>query len=209
MNRKPGTHLTRDERCQIYTLLQSGKSGRAIAKFLGVHHSTISRELKRNRGCRGYRYRQANNQAVARRVSASQTPKKMTSSLVSRILWDLGTTQSSPEQIAGRLGLEGIKISHESIYRLIWADKRNGGKWYEHLRRRGKKYTHRGHKNAGRGCIPGRIDIRERPKIVDKKNRFGDFELDTIVGAKHAGVILTIVDRASKYTYLKLLPKGN
>ena len=71
----------------------------------------------------------------------------------------------SPEQIAGRLRSDNISISHESIYRHIWSDKKAGGNLYANLRRRGKKYNSRGSKTAGRGCIPNRVDIAERPKI--------------------------------------------
>jgi IS30 family transposase len=77
---------------------------------------------------------------------------------------------------------------------------------YTHLRHRGKKYQHRGSKNAGRGCIPHRIDIQERPAIVEEKIRLGDWEIDLIIGAQQQGAILSMVDRASKYTLLAPLP---
>jgi len=109
----------------------------------------------------------------------------------------------SPEQISGLLKENNIYISHETIYRYIWNDKKCGGKLYMYLRRRGKKYTSRGQKNAGRGCIPNRVDISERPTIVDKKSRIGDWEGDTIIGANQQGVILSLVDRKSKITLLE------
>ena len=108
----------------------------------------------------------------------------------------------SPEQIAGVLKDNNIMISYESIYKHIWANKKNGGALYTNLRHRGKKYNRKGAKTAGRGCIPNRVDITERPKIVDKKIRHGDWEGDTIIGALQQGVILSLVDRASKYTLL-------
>jgi IS30 family transposase len=73
---------------------------------------------------------------------------------------------------------------------------------YQFLRRRGKKYNHKSSKTAGRGCIPNRIDIQQRPKIVEKKSRLGDWEGDTLIGAKQQGVILSLVDCKS----LTLLP---
>jgi len=82
------------------------------------------------------------------------------------------------------------------------ADKKSGGALYTHLRRRGKKYNRRGAKTAGRGCIPNRVDIQERPKIVESKSRMGDWEGDTIIGAGQQGVILSLVDRKSKFTLL-------
>ena len=99
----------------------------------------------------------------------------------------------SPEQIVGRSRLEGIAmVSHETIYRWIWEDKRRGGKLHKYLRRQGRRYAKRGSKNAGRGFIPGRVDIDERPEIVELKERFGDLEIDTIIGKNHKGAILTI-----------------
>ena len=82
------------------------------------------------------------------------------------------------------------------------ANKKAGGSLYKHLRRRGKKYNRRGAKTAGRGCIPNRVDIEKRPKVVEKKCRLGDWEGDTIIGAKQQGVILSLVDRKSKLTIL-------
>ena len=87
----------------------------------------------------------------------------------------------SPEQISGWLFEQGIKLSHERIYQMIWQNKRDGGDLWRSLRRRGKRYNKRGGKNAGRGLIPDRIDISERPTIVARKARLGDWEGDTVV----------------------------
>jgi len=112
----------------------------------------------------------------------------------------------SPEQVSGYLKLEGALISHESVYKIIREDKAAGGKLYKDLRHRGKRYKKRlNGKKAGRGCIPGRVDISERPEIVEKKIRIGDWESDTIIGAKNQGVILSTVDRYSKFVLLKNL----
>jgi IS30 family transposase len=89
----------------------------------------------------------------------------------------------SPEQISGWLSEQGIKLSHERIYQMIWDDKRDGGNLWRSLRRRGKRYNKRAGKNAGRGLIPNRIDISERPAIVARKTRLGDWEGDTVVSA--------------------------
>jgi IS30 family transposase len=194
-------HLTTEERCQIYTLKLTGKTQKEIAKYLGVSASTISRELQRNSGKKGYRYKQANDKAMERRYQASHRPKKLFPSTLSLVEEKL-SEKWSPEQIAGVLGANDIEISHESIYRYVWADKKLGGHLYKSLRRRGKKYNHRSAKTAGRGCIPDRVDIQQRPKIVEEKSRFGDWEGDTIIGAKQQGVILSLVDRKSKLTLL-------
>ena len=194
-------HLATEERCQIYALKSTGKTQKEIAEHLGVSAPTISRELKRNSGERGYRYRQADEKAINRRCHASRRPKKMTPPIIALVEAKL-LEKWSPEQIAGVLRNSGIFISYESIYRHIWANKKAGGDLYTHLRRRGKKYNHRSAKTAGRGCIPNRVDIQKRPKIVEDKCRLGDWEGDTITGAKQQGVILSLVDRKSKLTLL-------
>jgi transposase, IS30 family len=115
----------------------------------------------------------------------------------------------SPRQTSGWLReTQKLHVSHETIYQRIWRDKRLGhGKLYLYLRHGGRKYHKRGQqKYAGRGYIPGRIDIDERPKIVEEKSRIGDWELDTIVGANHQGYLVSMVERCSKYTKLVLVP---
>ena len=201
-------HLTYDIRCQIDTLLAIGKSHREIAKIVGVHHSTISREISRNKSDQNYCFQKAHEKATNRRKSAVSGRYVLTADLESRVKTMLCGVQASPQQISGRLKKEGFSISHESIYKMIWKDKKNGGDLYKNLRHRGKKYNKRGGKTAGRGVIPNRRDIAERPAIVAKKKRFGDLEIDTIVGARHKGAILSIVDRATKHTKLILLERG-
>lgn len=197
-------HMTRDLRCQIYALKTIGLSIRKIGFELGVSASTISREINRNSGGRGYRYSQADRKARERRSMASRSPKKMTDSLKEAI--DLKIKEDwSPEQIAGRFKLEGNPISHETIYRHIWKNKKEDGTLYCHLRHHGKRYNKRSSSKAGRGCIPNRVDISERPAIVEEKSRIGDWEGDTIIGSHHKGAILTYVDRHSKFTLLKKL----
>lgn len=194
-------HLVTDARSQIYALQSTGMDQKDIAAHLGVSASTICRELKRNAGQKGYRHKQADEMAVGRRHQASCRPKKMNFALIKTIEEKLAE-KWSPEQIAGVLKSNHILISHESIYRHIWSDKRAGGGLYTHLRRQGKKYNHRGAKTAGRGCIPNRVDIQQRPKVVESKSRIGDWEGDTIIGSKQQGVILSLVDRKSKFTLL-------
>jgi IS30 family transposase len=176
---------------------------------LNVSPSTILREIKLNQGKRGYRYQQSDEKSVNRRCQASSKKRKLLPDVIDKIKMYLNLTQSSPVQISGYLFKnEGLKISHESIYRLIWDDKKQGGNLYTHLRHKAKKYNKRGAKNAGRGLIPNRVDIDQRPIIVEQKTRIGNFELDTIVGANHNGAIISIVDRCSKYAMLELVPQA-
>src|SRR3984957_20214910 len=91
---------------------------------------------------------------------------------------------------------------------MIWQDKRDGGDLWRSLRRRGKRYNRRAGKNAGRGLIPNRIDISERPAIVAHKTRLGDWEGDTVVSAGHKGGLLTLVERKTQLTKIIKLPRA-
>ena len=200
-------HLTRDQRCQIYALNKRGFSQEEIGLDVGVDQCTISRELSRNKGLRGYRPKQAQVLAARRCSAGNAVATVMTPALIERADTLLVSQQWSPQQISGALKLaDGTRVSHESLYQHIWADKREGGVLYTHLRQQGKKRNKRSGKNAGRGMIPGRVDISERPKIVDDKTRLGDWELDSIIGAKHVGAITSMVERKTKLTRLVLLP---
>lgn len=206
MTKEMGSHLTYEDRCHIQAYLKSGKSNREIAKLIGCSHTTINKEIKRNQGKRSYRQKQAHEFSLRRRLKASSQPKKMVGSNIDLIRAMLSENQWSPVQISGRLAkVHGIKISHETIYKFVWNNKKNGGELYKNLRHRAKKYNKRSGKLAGRGLIHHRRDISERPPEVEQKKRFGDFELDTIVGAGHKGAIVSIVDRASKYVFLRLV----
>lgn len=196
-------HLTYDQRCQIQTLKERGDSISEIAKALNVHRSTIYREIARNSQNGVYEYHEANRIAMVRRFIASGQKKKMTDELIAIIEKKL-KLKWSPVQISGRLKrFYGEKaVSHEMIYKYIWDDKRHGGELYKNLRHTGKKYNKRSSKKAGRGFIPNRVDIDQRPSIVEEKVRIGDWEIDTIIGKNHKGAIVSMVDRHSKLTML-------
>lgn len=196
------THLTAGERYHIDELLRQGFAQSAIAKALSRSASSISRELRRNKGKRGWRPHQANEKAKEKLIARG----KGNASKVDESAWDyaldkLKTAQWSPEQINGRLKKEKLPlISHESIYQRILADKRSGGHLYKHLRCKKKRRNRYGAKTAGRGCIPNRIDIEERPAIVDSRKRVGDWEGDTVIGSHDGGaVIATMVERKSRF----------
>jgi len=200
------TQLTREQRYQIYGLMKEGHTQTQIAANLGYHKSTISRELRRNCSLKGYRPYQADELAYDRQCEAYR----------SRIAWDtwqeverLLRQDWSPEQIAGRLKLEQQPtVSHECIYLYVYAEKRRGGTLHRHLRSQ-KKQRKRYSGYIRRGQIPNRTSIDKRPKIVASKGRFGDWEADTIVGARHKGGILSVVERKSKLTRLcKLATKA-
>jgi IS30 family transposase len=198
--------ITYEDRCQIYALSKRGASQEGIAGVLGVSQSTVSREMCRNRGRRGYRFKQAEAKAQARQAIRSR-PRKLTAPLRRKIEAKLRQMRWSPEQISGWLFEQGIKLSHERIYEMIWQDKRDGGDLWRSLRRRGKRYNKRGGKNAGRGLIPDRIDISECPTIVARKARLGDWEGDTVVSAGHKGGLLTLVERKTQLAKIIKLPR--
>ena len=137
-----------EDRCQIYALSKREASQESIACILGVSQSAVSREMRRNRGQRGYRFKQAEATAQARQAIRSK-PRKLTAPIRRKIEVKLRQMRWSPEQISGWLSEQGIKLSHERIYQMIWDDKRDGGSLWRCLRRRGKRYNKRAGKNAG------------------------------------------------------------
>ena len=196
-------HLTYGSRCQLYALKKSGLLIRGVARALEVSASTVSRELRRNGGRRGYRMKQAQRFSESRRRFASTRPRQRTEALWGRIEGQL-RLQWSPQPIAGRLRLQGgAWVGKTWMYRQVWKDRANGGTLYRNLRRRGKKANRRGRCGAGRSVIPGRVDIVERPAVVESKGRVGDWELDTIIGARHRGALVSMVDRRWKFTFLR------
>ncbi len=190
--------LTQEQRYQIYALLKMGHNQTKIADVLEVHKSTISRELRRNRGQRGYRPQQAQRLALSRRDKvqrriAAETWARVTSKL--RQEW-------SPEQVSAWLQKTvGVQVSHEWIYQHILADKRTGGELYRHLRCQQKRRKRYGSYER-RGQIPNRVSIEQRPKLVEQRKRIGDWEADTIIGKGQRQAIVTLVERKSRFTLM-------
>jgi IS30 family transposase len=196
---KQYTQLTEHQRYQIYALMKAGHNQTGTADIIGVHKSTISRELCRNRGLRGYRPAQAQRLAQARREVRYQ-------SRIPTALWRRVETwlrdEWSPEQIAGWLyKRDGLSLSHEWIYQYIYQDKANGGDLYRYLRcqkQRKKRYG----SYQRRGALVNTVSIDERPAIVDRKGRIGDWETDTIIGKGHRQALVTLTERKSMYTLI-------
>ncbi len=196
-------HLTPAERCQIQARLYRGWSKREMARDLGRDPATISRETSRHRGQRGYRHQQADGKATARRQEASAVPRKMTPEHWAAVE-DRLQAGGSPEQIAGRYRQQGeVMAGKEWSYPQVRADRQAGGTRYRCRRRRGQKPNGRGGRPAGRGHIPDRIDLAERPSVVAEKSRIGDWERESILGARPRGARVSAVGRGSKFTFLK------
>ena len=196
---KPYTQLTQEQRYQISALLKGNHTQSEIATILEVHKSTISRELQRNRGQRGYRPKQAQQFAASRRSKAKPRISAFTWMLVETMI----KKDYSPEQASERLRLKyDIRISHEWIYQYLLKDKHAGGNLHEHLRcqkRRKKRYG----SHDRRGTLKNRVSIEQRPAIVEERERLGDWEVDTIIGKGHKQAIVSLVDRVSRMTLLK------
>lgn len=190
-------HLSLDERHYIEIEKKNGVSINMISKSLNRGQSTISRELKRNTGQKGYRYTQANNLALQRHRDKPKSIKltdEMTATIDGYLEKDW-----SPEKIAGRLKRDGIiKLHHETIYQYILTDKANGGKLYLLLRHQNKPYRKRYGSARNRTGIPDRVDIDKRPAIANNRKRIGDWEADTIIGKNHKGAIVTLDERKTK-----------
>ena len=197
--------LTYEQRCQIEVLKKSDFSQQAIAAVVGTSQSSISRELSRNTGARGYRHRQAQMKSAQRR-QATAKPHKMTAEGIDEVE-DKIYRKWSPEQISGwLLAEEGLSLSHERIYQHIWEDKQWGGDLFRYLRRHGKKYQSRGSNGkTRRGQIKNRVSIDERPAVVDERVEVGHWEIDTVIGKNHSGALVTIVERVTRFTASKVV----
>ena len=193
--------LTLEQRYQIHALRKANYNQKEIAIEIRVNPSTVSRELKRNSGKRGYRPNQAQERAIERKKTSHKAIKlnKMLKNMINEMIMK----DWSPEQISGYLlKHNAIHISHESIYQYILQDKALGGYLYKHLRRSLKKKKKRYGSKDRRGQIRNRIFIDDRPKIVDEKSRIGDWEIDTVIGKNHKGALVTIVERKTKFTVI-------
>jgi IS30 family transposase len=203
---EPYHQLTREQRYQIRALLRTGQRPAEIARVIGVHRSTISRELRRNTGLLGYQPAEAQARTRARRHTGHGRIAPPVWAQVERLL----RQDWSPEQISGRLKREGAaSISHEWIYQYVLRDKRSGGELYRHLRYRKKYHKRYGYDDRRRKKLPNARSIDERPAVVEARSRLGDWEVDTMSGRGRRGGLLTLTERKSRFTLLERLSKRN
>ena len=196
--------ITAAERYTLGLLRRQGLPAAAIARILGRHRSTIGRELRRNRTHHDGSYRPQLADWYARgRRSRSRRNQRFSpadwATVHTRIREDW-----SPEQVAGRLRLEqGLAISHETIYRSIWADKVAGGTLHTHLRGARKQRRKRYGSYDSRGRLAGKRPITARPAAVETRCQLGHWEADTVLGSGQAGpCMLTLVERKTGYLVL-------
>ena len=198
--------LTSTQRSEIFAYLRCGKSKKFIAEALGVHLSTVYRELARNRNKRGGYAHNAHEMAMERRerVVRNRAIGGRTKFECLRLIRD---RQWSPEQVSGYFRNLGVSVSHTLIYRWVREDKLNGGDLYLNLRHRGRRRKSNPYKRASARNIPGRVSISERPPQADGK-RFGDWEMDLVMGKNGYQAILVLVERSTGYTIIRRLTHG-
>ncbi len=200
-------HLTIQQRYAIKAYQECGKTISSIAILIGVHKSTISREFKRNSTKRGVYNPDFANELADERKERFCKHRKFDDHKKKLIKHWITQEQWSPEQIKGYCDANGIEmVSHERIYQEIREDKQNGGDLYKHLRH---KLKHRSRPVSGkREVIKNKVSIDDRPDIINNKQRFGDWEIDLIVGKENKGAIVTIVERKTAMVMMRKLEHG-
>ena len=199
-------HLTHEERCQIDVLKQEGFGVREMGRALKRSASVISRELRRNASAGGGYGAQSAQAKAQERRELRRGPRKETPDVIETIKAGLDAGWS-PEQISGREALEKRDfVSHQWIYEALERDRREGGPWYKKLCRKYRKGRRRScGKLAGRSRIPERVPLGERPAVVDRRSRYGDWESDLIEGSG-GGYLVTCVERKSRFMLLSRVP---
>lgn len=208
---KKYSHLNQGQRHRISALERAGHSISFIADHLGVSKSTVSRELKRNAKKFGSYNAVCAQEMANERKERFSLNRKFTPGMEKFIREKLTQEQWSPDQIKGYCDKNNIPmISHERIYQFIWQDKAAGGDLYGHLRTGHKKQRRRyGSGKATFQTIKNRVFIDQRPEVINNKLRYGDWEIDTIVGKNNKGAIVTLVERKSAFTLMAKLSGKN
>ena len=198
--------LNAEERSALASLRRLGLSQAEIGRQLGRHRSTVGRELKRNAAPYDgwYRAARAEERAVARR-KRSRRNSQFGRAELGRVE-ELLKEQWSPEQVSGYLRRSGeLLISHETIYRHVWADLKKGGTLHQHLRCARKQCRKRYGRHDSRGRLAGKRMIGERPASIEKRLRIGHWEIDTVMGqslGESSDCILTLVERKTGYVLI-------
>jgi IS30 family transposase len=179
-------------------MLKQRKPQVQIAAAIEKDKSVVSREIKRNKDQRNgeYKYELAMRKHLERQ--ANKPKHKSFTTQIQNYVEGLIKEDYSPEQIVGISQKNNVDcVSCERIYQHVWQDKKRTGTLHQHLRRKGRKYRKRGSSKDTRGIIKNRVSIEQRPAVVEKRSRFGDLEVDLIIGKNHEQAIVTINDRAS------------
>lgn len=209
----PYSHLTPQERYVISHLKVAKFSLREIARRLRRHHTTISREIKRNGpsypgGVYWYHFI---DQMVEKRRHRARSHRRQSHGPLVQYVEEKLRADWPPEAIVYRVRADHpndsrMRVSHETIYRWVFLDAEQGGTLFRHLLRRHKRRRPQKRYGAGRRFIPGRVGIEKRPEVVAERSRFGDWEGDLVLGRRGVGAIATHVERKSRYLMATLLP---
>ncbi len=193
-------HLTHGDGCLIGALKESGLSNGAIAARPGRDRPSVWRELRRNGGDSGYSPGEGRGKAEARRGGASRVPRRMTAerrASVEGFPGRAGARSGSRDGCGWRAAGRWAASGHPGI-----RGRPEGGRRAVPAAAPPRQKTEPGGgRHSGRGHIPGRVDIPERPAEVEGRERVGDREADTIIGKGHSGAVVSLVDRAPEYTY--------
>jgi IS30 family transposase len=213
---KKYNQLSLEQRYKIEALVSAGKTQTEVAAFIGVHKSTICRELKRNtpqagKNAKVYLAARADENTLKRHKSKYKDTRFNPALKVQMLEW-LTIRRLSPELVSAEWKKQGIVgVSHETIYKFIWECKhtnRSINKQYKYLYeslKHGRYKRKRGNHKDSRGLIPNRVSIEKRPRIVEKRKRFGDIEADLIMGKAHKSALLVTIDRATLKTTIDKL----
>jgi len=198
-------HLSKEERDMIAVFKAKGCSMREIGGNLGRDKATISRELQRNAPeiRKGYYLSHKAQERANERWSMSHFRNRLKNKEIRAYVEKRLKEGLSPELIAGRLRLDdpGSRISHEAIYQYVYADRKD---LIRYLVRHNKKRKHRGYSRKHRKShIPNRVSIAERPAIVEKRARVGDWEADTVISRKSKAALQVLGDRSSRLVLIR------
>lgn len=195
------SRLTREQRYTIEAMNRNGSDQKEIAEAIGKHPSTVSRELRRLGEDAPYCHVAAEHHAKGLMGGGKQAD----ANLLAMAEVKLREEQWSPEQISAWMAKEGCgSLSHETIYQHIYRDKARGGDLHTHLRHRCKSYRKRASGRERRGRLKDQVMIDQRPEVVDQRARIGDWEIDTVVGRPGGPVLVTMVERVSRYTLMRI-----
>jgi len=199
-------HLTSIQRNQIEVLLQTKTPIKLVSRLLDTDRSTIYREIKRNKSKRTYCANVAQQLCTERKERYGRN-RKLTFEMTKTIVEKTTNEQWSPKQIVGFSQLNDIPmVSHERIYQMIRQDKKDGGLLWTHMRHRLK---HRKRPVSGKQVnIKNKVSIELRPTIVDTQERYGDWEIDTVIGENGKGAILTITERKTGFLLMEKMDSG-
>lgn len=199
--------LTSVQRNQIEVLLQTKTAIKMIAQLLDTDKSSIYREISRNKRKRGSYSAIYAQQLCTERKERFGRVRTFTDEMKKLVVEKLTKEQWSPVQIVGFAGINNIPmVSHERIYQFIRQDKMNDGLLWTHTRH---KLKHRKRPVCGKQVnIKNKVSIELRPAIVDTQGRYGDWEIDTVIGENGKGAILTITERKTGFLLMEKMKFG-